>query len=447
MFQDFSWQSLFTSPLTLFCVVFSVLILGAGLAFVTLNPKLFGLVLKNLRRNLLRTILTAVAIMVLVLMVTGITTVLVGLDRYTEEKARDLKLIITDRYQLPSQMPSPYANYLDPTSPACLLDRKDVGPNDFMTWSFYGGTLDPANRTFENLVFFFVMDPKSIIPMMDDLGDLDPELVRKLQGKKHGCLMGPERLRTMNRRVGERFKVTSINYIGIDLEFEIVGELPTGRYDKLGIMRADYFNDAMDDYARKNKAPHALDQKRLNLIWLRVPDRETFDRVAHQIESASVLQNPPVKCETASSGIASFLEPYRSLLWGLKWLLVPALLAVMALVVANSISISVRERRTEMAVLKVLGFRPGQIAAMVIGESLLVGGVSGLFAAALTCLYLNFNYGGMPFPIGFISVFPVPIESLAWGLTMGFGVGLVGSLLPALAARSVKVSEVFAKVA
>src|SRR5205823_9665803 len=139
----------------------------------------------------------------------------------------------------------------------------------------------------------------------------------------------------------------------------------------------------------------------------------------------------PVKCETASSGIAAFLEPYRSLLWGLKWLLVPALLAVMALVVANSISISVRERRTEMAVLKVLGFRPGQIAALVIGESLLVGGLSGLLAAVGTWSYLNLAYGGVPFPIGFISVFPVPSGALAWGLTIGFGVSLLGCFLPA----------------
>jgi hypothetical protein len=160
-------------------------------------------------------------------------------------------------------MPASYAHYLDPASPAFILDKGDVTANDFMTWSYYRGTLDPANRTLENLVSLLVTDPKAIIPMMDDLENLDPALVRKLQEKKHGCLMGPERMRTMNRRVGEHFQVTGTNYMGIDLEFEIVGELPTGRSDRLGIMRADYFNDAMDDYARKNKSPHPLDQKRL----------------------------------------------------------------------------------------------------------------------------------------------------------------------------------------
>jgi len=43
--------------------------------------------------------------------------------------------------------------------------------------------------------------------------------------------------------------------------------------------------------------------------------------------------------------------------------------------------------------------------------------------------------------------FFVPWHALLWGLAMGFGTSLLGSILPAWSARSVKVSEVFAKVA
>ena len=89
--------------------------------------------------------------------------------------------------------------------------------------------------------------------------------------------------------------------------------------------------------------------------------------------SSPEFTDPAVKCETASSGIASFLDAYRDLLWGMRWLLVPAILVTMALVIANAISISVRERRTEMAVLKVLGFGPTQIMMLVLGEALLIG--------------------------------------------------------------------------
>ena len=36
---------------------------------------------------------------------------------------------------------------------------------DLMTWQFYGGTLDPKNRTRENIVFFFCMDPAKLTRM------------------------------------------------------------------------------------------------------------------------------------------------------------------------------------------------------------------------------------------------------------------------------------------
>ena len=42
-------------------------------------------------------------------------------------------------------------------------------------------------------------------------------------------VIGPARLAAMNKKVGERIKVTSLNYKDIDLEFEIIGDLPGGR--------------------------------------------------------------------------------------------------------------------------------------------------------------------------------------------------------------------------
>ena len=121
--------------------------------------------------------------------------------------------------------------------------------------------------------------------------------------------------------------------------------------------------------------------------------------------------------ETASSGIASWLDPYKDLLWGLKWLLVPAILAVMALVIANAISLSVRERNKEMAVLKVLGFGPGRIMALVLGEAILVGGLSGMLAGGLTYFIIKVM-GGIPFPIAF-AIFDVYADAIWWGLLFG----------------------------
>ena len=63
-----------------------------------------------------------------------------------------------------------------------------------------------------------------------------------------------------------------------------------------------------------------------------------------------------MKCDTLSSGVASFIEPYQDLLFGLRWLLVPAILVTISLVIANAISISKASDGWKRAVLKVLGF-------------------------------------------------------------------------------------------
>ena len=116
----------------------------------------------------------------------------------------------------------------------------------------------------------------------------------------------------------------------------------------------------------------------LSLVLVKVDDKEAYNRVAEQITTSPYYHNPQVKCETESSGIGSFLDAYRDLLWGMRWLLAPACLGTLALVLANAISISVRERRTEMAVLKVLGFRPAPDRPAGDGRSGVAGTARGL---------------------------------------------------------------------
>ncbi len=431
-----------------------VFVVIAGTVYIATKPKLFLLGMKNLRRHLVRTALTAMAIAVLAFMITTIWTVIYFIELATRERSKDLKIIITERWQIPSQLPSAYGNYLDPSSSSLLPDLQENGkpmfysPNDFMSWSFFGGTLDPNKRSPENLIFFFAMNPDHIRPMMDDLSDLDPKLIAALKGNLRGCLMGSEKLAAVNKRVGERFKLNSINYKGIDnVEFEIVGVLPDGRYNQSAIMNNEYFNRLFDDFANKNKAAHPLAKKKLNLIWIRVSDREQFDRVGNLLENSPYLKDPSVKVETASSGISSFLDAYKDLLLAMKYLLVPGMMVVMSLVMANAISITVRERRMEMAVMKVLGYSPNQVMMLVLGEAMLIGAVAGFAAALTTYLFFNLKWGGIPFRIAFFPVFRIPEASLFWGLAIGSLASFAGSIVPAWTAREVKVSEVFSKVA
>src|SRR5262249_26970172 len=151
------------------------------------------------------------------------------------EKSADFKVIVTERWQIPSQMPRTYADSL---SYGAAHNEGDVKPQDSMTWSFIGGTLDPAKRTRENIVFFFGMDPAKLIPAerdqggnlkrdangrvvyssmmdgMDELNDNEIDLLdracREMEKDRRKVVIGKERLEAMQKRVGETFKLTCL---------------------------------------------------------------------------------------------------------------------------------------------------------------------------------------------------------------------------------------------
>ncbi|HMP18184.1 MAG TPA: ABC transporter permease [Gemmatales bacterium] len=142
-----------------------------------------------------------------------------------------------------------------------------------------------------------------------------------------------------------------------------------------------------------------------------------------------------------------FLEPFKDLLFGIKFILVPAIYFVMTAILANAISITVRERRKEMAVLKVLGYSGRQILILILGEGLLLGVIAGTLGSWTMYYLINLVMEGINIPIGFFPLFFVPREALWWGPVSGLLVTLLGCTWPALSAHKVKVVDVFSRVA
>ena len=441
------------------------LVLFAGefvLAHVNLGraARLVLMLVKNLRRNVLRTSLTYLAAFVLVAIVTIVWSALYVLDHLMEERSKDIKVVISERYQANSEMPFGYARPL--SEGAADPNRSDqVRPTDAMTWQFYVGTLDPEKKTRENLVFFIALDPSKAATLMDRIMDEVPTESKQhsgqklaqshefmaalsaMQNNKRAAIIGRKLLKTLNKQVGERMKVTGINYKELDLEFEIVGTFPEGRYSDTAIMNRDYFNDALDMYPKSHGGlKHPLSDRSLNLVVVQVPDMESYSRVTEQIDSSGLFQNPAVKCETLSAYAVTQLDSFRDIIWGMRWLLSPAILITLALVITNSVSIGLRERRKEIAVLKVLGYRPGQVLSLILGEAALIGALSGILSTALVYETVNHLMHNDD------AVLPVYIPELAfyWGPIVGALTGIAGSLIPAWTACRVQVSEVFARV-
>jgi putative ABC transport system permease protein len=305
------------------------------------------------------------------------------------------------------------------------------------------------------MVFLFALEPDKVLTMMDGLDDLtgeELELLKKacdvMRDNPRAIVMSQTRLKSLNLQVGQKVKLHGMNYANLLFEFEVIGTLPEGKYEGVSFMNKDYLIKQLESFQRDREVnplgkPHPMMDKCINLIWVRLPTKDAFERLSQMVNDRSKFNTVPIKLETASSGIGTWLGAFKDIFWGIKYILVPAMIGIMSLVVANALSISVRERRTEMAVLKVLGFQPRHILMLVLGEAILVGFLAGFMSTALAWGML----GSFKFQIMFFGAFFVPAVAILYGTVLGVAVSFAGSIVPALTAKDVKVAEVFARVA
>jgi putative ABC transport system permease protein len=121
-----------------------------------------------------------------------------------------------------------------------------------------------------------------------------------------------------------------------------------------------------------------------------------------------------------------------------------AIVFAIMLVTINTMMMAARERTTEIAVLKTLGFSDGLILRLVGGEALLVslvGGVLGCGLAALIFHEMDFTGGG------FFPNFRVLPETILAGLLLAVLMGVLSGVAPAVSAARLRIANALRKVA
>jgi putative ABC transport system permease protein len=383
------------------------------------------LILKNLGRNKVRTTLTFLAVAVLVTICAEMMTVTSSIQKRVDSDASQAKLIVTERWVMPSQIPKRYVPYLTALG----------GVEDWTSWNFYAGYFD-ASKQKEREGFGIATRVENLREMQAGLENLDTAVIEAMKREKTGVIMGAGIMDMMRWRIGQQFTFLSSSHQGKDLQFKIVGVMPPGEWTRNFFFRQDYYEEGLGN------------KESVNCVWLRTHDEEASKAVAGQIQKLFEKRQPELKVETESAGVARFASRGQAVL-SLIRLVVGILLVDMIIVLSNSISVATRERKAEMAVLKVLGFQPMLIMAMVVGEAMLVGAVSGLFGATAAWLCSTLAIQGWlpPAITALFLMFPIAASTIAWGMGLGALVGFAGSMIPAWNARKVKVSDVFAKIA
>ncbi len=375
-------------------------------------------VLKNLGRNRLRTTLTGLAVVVLMVIYTGAGAVTDKVNQMIAAHSSEVRLIVRERWTTPSRLPIRYVHELTG------LD----GVEDWTVWHVCGGLLDDAGHVAAG----FATRMDNLRQMHPGMDDLDPALIEAMRRRRNGVLVGRWILDQTGWRVGQRCTLKSFTHPGKDLQFVIVGQLPSEIWARCFFFRDDYFQDSV------------ADQQTVNVIWLRVGDVETGKRLAAEIEQTYSKHRVQVRVETEAAGVSRLLGQTKTVV-NIVNFVVTVLLIDMVIVLSNSINMTVRERRQEMAILKTLGYQPSFIVALVVGEALAVGAVSGVLGAALAYGFSELSLAGcLPFTARLVVDFPVPVRFVWHGLVVGALVGFLGSALPAWRAQRVKAVEAFA---
>lgn len=160
-----------------------------------------------------------------------------------------------------------------------------------------------------------------------------------------------------------------------------------------------------------------------------VTDASRADEIATTIDAK--FANSPF--ETATTTAAAFAEGFANQVGNVGALTTAILSAVffIILVVSGTTMMqSIRERRSELATLKALGFDGRLIAFLVLAESLLITTVGGLLGLAFAALLVA---GGDPTG-GALPNFGLGTHDLAFGLLLLILAGLAAGAVPALEA-------------
>ena len=376
--------------------------------------KFLSLVIGNLKRKKLRTVLTVLSAIVAFLLFGLLCALKEGLLAGVNMADAD-RLVVRNKITLIQPLPVNYKNRI-----ANIPGVDAVAP---LTW-FGGIYQDPKN-------FFATIpvDPETFLDVFREY-PITEETRKEWLATRNGAIVGPSLMKKFGWKVGDVIPLTSPIWgqpkDQAAWEFKIVGTYDSTK--KGGDTSSMYFRW---DYFDEGKV------ERKGLIgWLtiRVKDKDQAPAIAKAIDAE--FANSPY--ETVTEGEGAFASSFAQQIGDIGTIVagvVSAVFFTILLVAGNTMSQSVRERTEEIGVLKAMGFNNGLVLVLVLAESCaiaLFGGVSGM-VLAFAISEAN------PFATVLPS-FNLPHRDLVTGVLAALALGIVAGTLPAIQAMRLQIA-------
>ena len=375
--------------------------------------KFSALVLKNTLRNKRRTSLTALSLAASLFLLTTLRTVLFELQAVSVAPQSELRLVTRHAVSFTNPLPIAYLEKI----------KRIPGVREVMPGNWYAGVYIDEKNFFGQ----FTVDPEKEALVFPEI-KVPEEQMAAFRKQRTGAIAGARLFERFGWKIGDRITLRGTNYPA-DLELVLVGKFNSvNPPDEAALMfRWDYLDEAI---GRAGEA---------GWFTILAVIRADMAGIAHAVDEMFRSSSAPTKTESERE----FQLSFSGLLGNVRFL-VASISAVVVftilLVTAATMGMNIRERTGEMGILKSLGFSPGLILGLLVGESLvitLVGWLVGCVGAWLLYAHVDLqNATG-----GWFTVLRVQPESLALGLALSVAVALVATGLPAYRASRLSVAD------
>lgn len=385
-------------------------------------PKLLHLALRNMRRQLRRTILTALTFAVAVFLYTVLVAVPVSMDRIAADAAKGLRLITIahNSYRLPAK----YCNEIKkmPHVMACAPELQFTAiyrdPRDYIT------TLGVIEDIFS------VSGDRDF--------QVSPETREKLFADRRSASVGTVLMREHGWKIGQQIVLRDPGNPKLTLTLVPKLELPS-----LLTARALFFDRRLFDEAVKDL--FGVDTTdRASFLAVRVDRAENMDQVIGEIDEN--FHNSDAETETTeeSDALASVVTGIGDIKTIMYSLCIVVLVTVL-LIAANSMAMMVRDRVTEVAVMRALGFGRVHVVTLLLAEAAMIGlaGAAVGAGAALWMFHGGISLGTLTGGMGYMAVAP---NTALLAVIIALGVSVVSAMLPVTRAANIPPAMAFRKV-
>ena len=383
-----------------------------------LGLKYSGLIWAGLWRKKTRTIFTMISIVIAFLLFGLLQGINQGFGTALSRLDVD-RLYVTARTSMTDGMPISYLNRI----------RGVEGVKAVSMWAYFGGYFRDARTP----IPAFATDATELFKVYKEI-KIKPEYIQAMEKNRTGVLVGETLAAEHGWKVGDRIPIGTSIWTkkdgGSTWEFDIVGTFDSSAYG--AGFPSFYLNYSYFDEAR------SFGTGELHYYIVAVKDPKQANRISRDIDTMFANSSVETRTQTESAMAQSQLKQLGDINF-IANAIVGAVLFTLLFLTANTMMQSVRERTSELAVLKTLGYSDTKVLILVLVEAALLC----LFAAALGLAVAAAVFQS-PALQKLFGNFSMPMIVIMMGAGMALLLAVVSGFPPAWRARQLNIVDALA---